>query len=45
MTIDSSRTGPDIFDAPTRRSTKMIGTSPTRPPCRATSKTVSTVNA
>ena len=42
---DSSSTLPDNFDTPSRRSTKTIGTSPTRAPRRCASKSISTRNA
>ena len=42
MIIDSSSTPLDSFDAPCRRSTKMIGTSPMRQPRRAASNSIST---
>ena len=41
---DSRMTLPEIFDAPTRRSTKMIGTSPTVQPASRARNSVSTWN-
>ena len=41
VTAASSSTPPESFDVPSRRSTKMIGTSPTRAPRRCASKIIS----
>ena len=41
---DSRITPPEIFEAPTRRSTKMIGTSPTVQPASRARNSVSTWN-
>src|SRR5262245_125516 len=45
MITDSTITGHDSFDAPSRRSTKVIGTSAHRNPARDASQVSSTTNA
>ncbi len=45
VSADSTITLPDSFETPCRRSTKMIGTSPTRAPRRCASNSISTRNA